>query len=345
MAVTRAQKVRLGIFLFTGLAGLIGGLVVLAGMKLGEKRDSYTVRFKNQGVSLSGLDVGSPVKYSGIRIGRVENIRLDPEDVSVIEVTLSLQGDTPVAEDSVVTLGYLGITGLKYVELSRGSRSARIRSPGEEIPEGPSLLDDITVQATRLTQQAGTLMERLSELTGPDMRARLERVLDRTEKLLETTEQTVDENRDRIAKLTDSLAEASSESAELLRGVQKSLSRADRLIARADPAVMGVLSESRALVAELRQTRDTLDGLLGDGRDLMQNASVAVGDERLGKTLLSIDRLVSRGYLLLAQTRDDIEDAIRYLRETSENMTAFSQRVKDDPSLLLLGSDAEEEGD
>ena len=42
---------------------------------------------------------------------------------------------------------------------------------------------------------------------------------------------------------------------------------------------------------------------------------------------------------------EESADAILYLRETSENMTAFSQRVKDDPSLLLLGSDAEEEGD
>ena len=89
MSVTRAQKVRLGIFLVVSALLLIGGLVILAGARLGEKRDLYFVRYAEGEVSLNGLDVGSPVKYSGIRVGRVDRISIDPSDVSVIVVTIS----------------------------------------------------------------------------------------------------------------------------------------------------------------------------------------------------------------------------------------------------------------
>jgi len=46
---------------------------------------------------------------------------------------------------------------------------------------------------------------------------------------------------------------------------------------------------------------------------------------------------MERGYLVLVQSQEEIETAVERLRETSENLSVFSQRIKDDPSLLLLG--------
>ncbi|HYU15587.1 MAG TPA: MlaD family protein, partial [Candidatus Acidoferrum sp.] len=201
--VTRAQKLRLGIFLAAGLAVLIGGLAILAGLKLGERRDSYVVRFRDSGVSLSGLDIGSPVKYSGIRVGRVDAIRIDPDDVSVIQVELSLDHDTPVADDSVANLGSQGITGLKYVELSRGSRTARVRVPGEEIPPGTSLLDNLAQRADQIAVKAETVLDRVAVLAGPDMKERLARLLDRSEELLGTVDSVLRENRESLKTLAE----------------------------------------------------------------------------------------------------------------------------------------------
>jgi ABC-type transporter Mla subunit MlaD len=61
MAVTRSRKVRLGIFVGAGLFLLVGGLVLLAGVKLGERRDRYVIRFSDPSYGLSGLEVGAPV--------------------------------------------------------------------------------------------------------------------------------------------------------------------------------------------------------------------------------------------------------------------------------------------
>ncbi len=75
--ISQAQKVRLGIFLLTGLAILVTATLLLAGRTLIEERDYYSIRFSNKGLSFSGLEIGSAVEYSGIRVGRVEGIGID----------------------------------------------------------------------------------------------------------------------------------------------------------------------------------------------------------------------------------------------------------------------------
>ncbi len=344
MGVSKAQKMRLGVFLALGLSVLGGGLVVLAGMKLGEVRDVYPVRFKDGAVSLSGLDVGSPVKYSGIRVGRVDRIRVDPDDVSVIVVTLSLDGGTPVAEDSVASLGSLGITGLKYVELSRGGSAARRRQPGEEIPAGSSFMDDITEQASSIATKVDAVLERVQSFAAPDMRDRVARSLDSSQKLLETVEGTVSENRPNLQAAGTRILELSSRLETLAGRLETTLARSDRLLAESQPRVIKVLDESATLLAGLNETRTRLDGVLEESRLSLVQARTTLGPEGVGKTLGGIDQLVGRGYLVLLQSQEDIAESTGRLREAAENLSVFSQRIREDPSLLLLGTSEDREG-
>lgn len=336
MAVSRAQRVRLGIFVITGVAALVGGLVLLAGLKLGEKRDGYTVRFSDSSMSLSGLEVGAPVKYSGVRIGRVDAIKVDPKDVSVLLVQLSLNGGTPVAEDSVASAGTLGITGLKYVELSRGSRGARIRSPGEDIPAGPSLMDELTDRAETIARKVDLLLENLNAFTTPDMRARATKLIDHTDRLILTTEATVAENRGNLKDLSQKIAQASAQFESLSRDLQGTASRVNGMLDDAQPKVAHLLSEADGLVSELRQTRAQLDQVLTAAR-------ATLGEDGLGKTSQSANKLLERGNLVLLRSQEELEASLLHIRETSENLSVFSQRIKEDPSLLLLGN-AEDKG-
>ncbi len=306
--VTRAQKLRLGIFMATGLGVLIGGIVVLAGMKLGEKRDEYVVRYQEAAVSLSGLEVGSPVKYSGIRVGRVDSIRIDPNDVGVIVVELSLDDGTPVAEDTKANLGSQGITGLKYVELSRGSSKARVRKPGEEIPAGTSLFDELASQAGSIATKVEAVLDRVSVLTGQDMKDRIAGVLDRTDALLATLDATINENREAL-KLLAARAAATSAQVEALSAELAGTSR----------RVNALLDETTALVKNAKQTPERLNAMLEQGTGVLTTMNT-----------------------LLAQSRRDLVEAVGYLRETAENASALTQKLRDDPTLLLRGESDEE---
>jgi phospholipid/cholesterol/gamma-HCH transport system substrate-binding protein len=365
MAVTRAQRARLGVFVATGTAVLVGGILLLAGLKLGQKRDVYTVRFSETHHSLSGLEVGAPVKYSGVRVGRVDSITVDPKDVSVLVVQLSLNGGTPVAEDSAASAGSLGITGLKYVELTRGSRTARIREPGEVIPEGPSLFDDLADRAEVVARKIESLLDSLSSITSPEMRAKGTKLVDSAIRLMDTTEATVAENRGSLKELTVKVAGTATQVGLLARDLRGTLRDVDALAvelrgtasrasALADdirgtagrvnslfdesrPRMVHLLDETDSLVGEFRQTRRQLDLVL-------VSAQATLGEDGLRKTSQTANKLLERGNVLMVNGQEELESSLEHLRETAENLSVFSERIKSDPSLLLRGG-PEEKGE
>ena len=323
MGATRAQKVRLGVFVGLGLLVLVGGLVALAGARLGEERDAYVVRYAEGTVSLSGLEVGSPVKYSGIRVGRVDTIGIAADDLSVVEVGISLTRGTPVAKDSEASLGSMGITGLKYIELTRGTREAGIREPGDRIPPGSSGIDELTNRAGEIAEKVSTTLDRVNALVAPDMKDRVASILDRTDRLLETLEATVTENRVAVKGL---VAEAERLTAEVADIAETT----NGLLARAAPGIDRSLRAVTRLMGQLEGTRENLDATLASADAMMQSANDA---------LVGALPLIDQSSLMVQQSRENLVESLGFLRETAENLSDFSRRVREDPSLLLLGDE------
>jgi len=141
--VSKAQKVRLGIFIITISIILLVFLVLVAGNKLIEKRDNYFILYKD--VSVNGLQIGSQVKYHGINIGRVDEINIDKDDVRNVIVSLSIKQGTPIKNDVKATLAPVGITGLMQIELIGGSVEAPLLNPGYFIGAGSSSLQNINI--------------------------------------------------------------------------------------------------------------------------------------------------------------------------------------------------------
>jgi phospholipid/cholesterol/gamma-HCH transport system substrate-binding protein len=316
--VTRAQKVRLGIFLAAGLTVFIGGLLFLAGLKLIEGRDDYVVRFRDQDVSLNGLETGSPVKYSGIRVGRVDAVRVDPDDVSVVLVELSLDEGTPVAENSKADLGSQGITGLKYIELTRGKAGARIREPGEEIPAGTSLFDNLASKADQIAGKAEVVLDRIAVLASED---RLGRLIDTSEKLLATLNGVLIDNRESLKTLATSMT-GTAEQANILAGE----------LAKTAKQANALLAEATVLVKNSKATPGRLDAFLEQGTAVLAESKVLLGPEGLQKTMARVNTM-------LAQTNRQVVETIGMIREAAQNAAVFTEKIRDDPSLLLLGDD------
>lgn len=313
MGATRAQRVRLGVFVGTGLGALALGLIILAGMRLGEERDRYTIRYDDGAVSLSGLEVGSPVKYSGIRVGRVDVIRIDPKDVGVVVVEISLNEGTPVAADSSASLGSMGITGLKYIELTRGSRTAALRRAGGEIPAGKSALDDLSNQAGEIASKVNEALDRVNTFVGPDMKARVASVLDRTDTLLATTEATIAENRDSLKTFSANLATASAR----FDGLSLQL---EGLLADARPELNRLVGDAGRTTRNVRDASGDLKGFLTDTRKAVQTA----------------EQLMAASRLTLVQSRESLVEGLKDLRAAAENFKDFSRKVREDPSLLII---------
>lgn len=161
MTTTKQQKVRIGLFAIAAGALLVLVLVVFAGLHFWKPRERYYVEFDS---TVYGLEKGADVFLSGIRVGKVGGIRLAPHDISLVQVALDLDEDTPVRTDTTAVLQFAGITGLKVIDLRGGSLAAPKLRPGGTIPVGETLLDKLEEKGMAIVDQSQQLMERANSL-------------------------------------------------------------------------------------------------------------------------------------------------------------------------------------
>src|SRR5437879_10982949 len=68
----RENEFAVGLAVIAAFCVVVGGALWLSGVHLGQSEAVYTARFRTVG----GLGVGNPVVLRGVRVGRVEGIRL-----------------------------------------------------------------------------------------------------------------------------------------------------------------------------------------------------------------------------------------------------------------------------
>ncbi len=105
----------LGMFIALAMIAAFFILEIIGGLNVFKSAIHVKAAFAN----IQELKVGDPVKISGVQVGQVEHVGLDPENGKV-ELTLRLDKDAPVHTDSIATVKYAGLLGANYVALSFG---------------------------------------------------------------------------------------------------------------------------------------------------------------------------------------------------------------------------------
>ncbi len=137
-----------------GLLALLAlGLMVLFGWLMGAWRPfSSEVRYRVLYGFAGGVEVGSPVRVSGVKVGRVENIHfLAPGEIEGVSlemvITVANRAAPLVREDSKFFVNMAGIIGERYVEVSPGTSSASPLKPEARIRgEDPPRIDQLLSQ-------------------------------------------------------------------------------------------------------------------------------------------------------------------------------------------------------
>ncbi len=117
-----------GIFVLAGLACLAYLAVHLGKMEFFGHGYQVYANFDN----ISGLKDGASVEIAGVDVGRVESIKLTPEDQA--KLVLRLQPGLKLYDDAIASIRTKGIIGDKFVKLSPGSS-------GKVIPNGGRIRD------------------------------------------------------------------------------------------------------------------------------------------------------------------------------------------------------------
>ena len=153
---TKVNYALVGAFVLVLSALLIAGVLWLASG--GGFQKKYDIYLALVGESVAGLSLGAPVKYRGVDVGKVQDIRLNPSNPEQVRLLFAIERGTPVKEDTEAVLKTQGLTGIAYVELSGGSAtSPPLQAKAGAYPEirtKPSL-------SARLENVLTTLMAKL----------------------------------------------------------------------------------------------------------------------------------------------------------------------------------------
>src|SRR5215831_9249816 len=119
------ERVMVGLFVVVAAAVLAVTTVAVWG-GMGRSGISHRLYLKFSG----GVQAGTPVRYGGLRVGTIQDVRVDPGDSTRIQVDILVDRDAPIKTDSVARLSALGLLSDYYIEISTGTPQAGMAPPG-----------------------------------------------------------------------------------------------------------------------------------------------------------------------------------------------------------------------
>lgn len=268
---TRASYVAVGGFVLALLTGLLLAVVWLAKVQLQNPTDRYLVLFSG---AVSGLQPGSPVRYLGIPVGTVTDLRIDPEDTTRVRATLEVTAGTPIKTDSVASLELQGLTGGAFVQIGAGSGAAPLlnEQPAPRvIASRPSNLEAVFAATPRLLDNVVRLSDDLAELLNPDNRQAIGGILRNveisTERLASTltrVDGALAAGQDQVGDVAKLVAEAASQARRVIDGFEETAKIINREVGRG-------ATDFRELMRSFRRTSDQLGGIVQENREPLRD--------------------------------------------------------------------------
>ncbi len=118
--------------------------------------------------SVSGLAPEAAVKFHGVDVGKVESIRINPQNSEEVELTLKIEKETPIKIDSTAVLKFYGITGLAFIEIIGGSKNAPLLSTNSHnfstIPSSPSLIKRLDESLSNVASKLSVTLDRADRI-------------------------------------------------------------------------------------------------------------------------------------------------------------------------------------
>jgi len=307
---TRSNQVLVGSITLGLLAALVIFMIWLSSVTGGGEKH-YDIFFTQ---SVEGLAKGTGVTFSGVPVGQIDSINLEPRSPNFIRVRITVNDETPVLEGSTATIRGVGFTGVSQIQLdppenpapgqprrAHAALACPEQNPQSECPYGVPVIPTKPGALGQLLNTAPELLERVSTLT--------ERL---TELLSDRNQESIAAILDNLQQVSHSLAERSPEIAATIAEARVSIRQAGEAadqIGRLAGTTNGMLDrDGRPLIADLRRTLRTADSTIAE----LQGA---VQDARPGVQAFS------------TQTLPEIGQLMRDLRQTSESLRDITDRL------------------
>src|SRR5437016_1637242 len=319
----RENEFAVGLVVIAALALVVGGALWLSGAHLGKTEAVVTARFRTVG----GLGVGNPVVLRGVRVGRVEAIRLAPGNwveadlkiytgitlppkPAVIAASASLFGEWAATLISSDPLPSDPNVSQALIEAKAG---AGAKWPGSTLPD----IGQLTAQASRIATDIATVSARIQTAFDSSAVTDLRRSIHDFGQIADRLARVTNEQADIIGNVGANLSKGSDVLASAATNLHATLGRVDSATNQGQLAT--ILNNTAATSTDLRSASQ-------DFRQLM--AAANRNQESLVRVLQNADTVMSRisnrsGTLGLL-----VADSALY-RETTLTMIQLRQLLSD----------------
>lgn len=261
---TRANNLLVGSFVLLILAGATVFFLWLAKFQFDVEFTRYDIRFPG---SVSGLKVGSSVELNGILVGEVIDIRIDPQQVENVVVTIEVPAETPVREDTLASLQLQGITGGVTIQLAGGTQDAPPAEPraGEKravIASQTSSLEQFLEDAPELLQSLQLLVARASALLNENNQAAFAKSLNNVSVVTGALAARTDDIETLFAGAAQTMTNLR-DASDALKGAADTI---NTTVARNEPEVAGLVDDLRKSAKTMTRVSGELEALIAENR-------------------------------------------------------------------------------
>ena len=334
---------KIGIFVISAIVIGVLGVVVLGAGAIFQKKNIAETYIDE---SVQGLDVGSPVKFRGVPVGRVEDISLTSAAyrtrLQYVLVRMSISSNmfqfplnnprSPELRAALdrgfrIRIAPQGLTGVAYLEADYLDPE---RNPSLQIDWQPDYpyIPSARSRITQLSEAVERILRNFSDIDISQLSQSLDKSLVAMSKLAESA------NLDKIGGQASGLLQelrATNRQITLLvsnpdlknaiSDVSAGAARARQIIERAEKPVNQFLADMPQATDSLNRLVKRLDAVAND----------------LPQTSAELRQTIQRMNRLIAGQQRDIEQTMGNLRAISENMKEITESSKKYPSQTLFG--------
>ncbi len=159
---TQKFKIRLGLFIIGGLA-----LFVFAIFIIGKQQNLFNPVFKltTNFYNISGLQVGNNVRFTGINVGTVDNIKIINDSTVKVDMLIKRDVQKFIKSDCEVSIGSEGLIGDRLITIGHGSSEAPLASEGQELASTEPVETDAIMASLQVTAgNAEIISDQLAEI-------------------------------------------------------------------------------------------------------------------------------------------------------------------------------------
>lgn len=291
----RAHHVLIGLFTVLVVSAALVFAIWLSKHSADQQYNEYSVVFNE---TVNGLSRGSAVQYSGITVGDVQRLFLDPKDPRKVIAWIRIASNTPIKTDTRARLSITGITGTAVIQMHSGTpQSPRLLSKEGERPQiiaDRSPLAKLLANGDDLVFNVNHLINQANHLLNDENLDNVAKTLNN----LEAVTAMVAEQRDTLNKTANQISIASTETATLMRNANKLLTTSGRKS----------FDNIERISESLERSSNNIERILSENRDALRQGMQGVSN---------------------------LGPAINELRDTMGAIRSFSRRVEDDPAYLL----------